>query len=102
MNALAVNPMSSLPPIDAAAPQPPPAARTAEEAAALDAELQQLHDQLGVKRGAALSEALKPELSTPMPEGLREVAQKAAPPGAAPATDPTPAAAPDPPPAALP
>ena len=44
--------MSSLPPIDAAAPQPPPAARTAEEAAALDAELQQLHDQLGVKRGA--------------------------------------------------
>ena len=94
--------MSSLPPIDAAAPQPPPAARTAEEAAALDAELQQLHDQLGVKRGAALSEALKPELSTPMPEGLREVAQKAAPPGAAPATDPPPAAAPDPPPAAAP
>ena len=41
--------------IDAAAPQPPPAARTAEEAAALDAELQQLHDQLGVQRGAALS-----------------------------------------------
>ena len=69
---------------------PPPVARTAEEAAALDAELQQLHDQLGVQRGAALSEALKPELITPMPEGLREVAQKAA----APAADPPPAAAP--------
>ena len=68
-------------------PQPPPAARTAEEAAALDAELQQLHDQLGVQRGAALSEALKPELITPMPDGLREVAQKAA----APAADPPPA-----------
>ena len=77
--------MSSLPPIDAAAPQPPPAARTAEEAAALDAELQQLHDQLGVQRGAALSEALKPELITPMPDGLREVAQKAAAPATSPA-----------------
>ncbi len=84
--------MSSLPPIDAA-PPPPPVARTAEEAAALDAELQQLHDQLGVQRGAALSEALKPELITPMPEGFREVAQKAAP-GAAPATDPPPATSP--------
>ena len=82
--------MSSLPPIDATAPPPPPVARTAEEAAALDAELQQLHDQLGVQRGAALSEALKPELITPMPDGLREVAQKAA----APAADPPPAAAP--------
>ena len=80
--------MSSLPPIDAA-PPPPPVARTAEEAAALDAELQQLHDQLGVQRGAALSEALKPELITPMPDGLREVAQKAAAPAAEPpATSP--------------
>ena len=77
--------MSSLPPIDAAAPPPPPVARTAEEAAALDAELQQLHDQLGVQRGAALSEALKPELITPMPDGLREVAQKAAAPATSPA-----------------
>ena len=78
--------MSSLPPIDATAPPPPGARRSAEEAAALDAELQELHEALGVQRGAALSEALKPEFVAPLPAGLHEIAQRAtAPPAAAPA-----------------
>lgn len=58
----------SLPPIDST-PTPPPAAcqRDPADAAALDAELEELHAALGVKRGHALQEALKPQLIVPTP-----------------------------------
>lgn len=65
-----------LPPIDAA-PAPAPRARPPAEAAALDAELDALHADLGVKRGAALQEALKPKLEVPMPEAVPAVPQPA-------------------------
>ncbi len=56
----------SLPPIG----EPPahaPRQRTQEEQAALEKELQELHDSLGVKRGEALKEALRPEFVVPSP-----------------------------------
>jgi probable RNA-binding protein EIF1AD len=62
--------LGPLPPIDAvtlpSAPLAPPR-RTEKEQAELEAELDTLHEALGVRRGHALSEALKPELKVPMP-----------------------------------
>jgi len=61
--------LGPLPPIDAVQPPvpPPPQARSAEEQAAIEAEIDELHEALGVKRGHALSEAMKPPLTVPMP-----------------------------------
>eukprot|EP00316_Scyphosphaera_apsteinii_P010162 CAMPEP_0119300366 /NCGR_PEP_ID=MMETSP1333-20130426/2320_1 /TAXON_ID=418940 /ORGANISM="Scyphosphaera apsteinii, Strain RCC1455" /LENGTH=77 /DNA_ID=CAMNT_0007302109 /DNA_START=128 /DNA_END=361 /DNA_ORIENTATION=+ len=42
--------------------------RSQEEQAEIEAELEALHRELGVKPGAALKEALKPDLVCPMPE----------------------------------
>ena len=71
--------LGPLPPIDAVPPPPhlaaagaggSKAARSAEEQAALEAELDALHEQLGVRRGHALEEAMKPKLEVPMPQPL--------------------------------
>ena len=58
--------LGPLPPIDAA-PQPAaaPPKRSAEEQAAIEASLDEVHELLGVKRGEALKEAMKPELVVP-------------------------------------
>eukprot|EP00966_Prymnesium_polylepis_P167626 3874821-Prymnesium_polylepis.2 len=61
--------LGPLPPIDAPASTPPKAAlpptRSAEEQAALEAELDEMHELLGVKRGDALKESMRPELVVP-------------------------------------
>ena len=61
--------LGPLPPIDAPPASTPskglPPARTAEEQAALDAELDEMHVLLGVKRGEALKESMRPELVVP-------------------------------------
>ena len=101
-----------LPPIDAVPlpNQPLPAAqakqRTPAEQAELDAELDALHAELGVQRGNALAEAMKPKLEVPMPFQAatampRPPASVATAPTMAAATAPTaqpPAQAPPPPP----
>eukprot|EP00966_Prymnesium_polylepis_P025839 595571-Prymnesium_polylepis.1 len=71
--------LGPLPPIDAP-PTPTPTApkRSAEEQAALEAELNEMHELLGVKRGEALKEAMKPELVVPnMPTPAFSVAAPA-------------------------
>ena len=62
--------LGPLPPIDAAVVPPSSSgpSRTAAEQKELDEELDALHNALGVKRGAALAEAMKPELFVPLPE----------------------------------
>ena len=61
--------LGPLPPIGAssfgAAAAPAVPKRSAEEQAALDAELDEMHELLGVKRGEALKEAMKPQLVVP-------------------------------------
>ena len=64
--------LGPLPPIDAPPPAFPMGAKTAgacsrsaDEQAALEAELDELHAQLGVQRGHALQEAMKPSLIVP-------------------------------------
>ena len=58
----------SLPPIDAVTlPAAPLRTLSQDEQAALDSEMDALHQQLGVKRGHALEEAMKPKLDVPMP-----------------------------------
>ena len=63
--------LGALPPIDAAPVQPERVAtapvRSPAEQAELEKELDELHEALGVKRGQALQEAMKPELTVPMP-----------------------------------
>ena len=62
--------LGPLPPISVSMDVKPEAAapsRSAEQQADLDFELDALHRSLGVKRGDALKEALKPKLECPMP-----------------------------------
>ena len=62
--------LGPLPPITVSMDVKPEAAapsRSAEQQADLDFELDALHQSLGVKRGDALKEALKPKLECPMP-----------------------------------
>ena len=62
--------LGPLPPITVSMDEKPEAAapsRSAEQQADLDFELDALHRSLGVKRGDALKEALKPKLECPMP-----------------------------------
>lgn len=66
--AVAMSSLGKLPPIDVSMDQQPTRPqRTAEAQAALDDELDTIHKELGVQRGAALKEALKPKLECPMP-----------------------------------
>lgn len=58
--------LGSLPPIDAVTLPSAPLKSRADQAA-LDSELDALHEQLGVKRGFALAEAMKPKFEVPMP-----------------------------------
>lgn len=55
-----------LPPIDAV-PMPLAARKERADQAEIDAEMNAMHEALGVKRGAALEEALKPKLEVPSP-----------------------------------
>ena len=61
--------LGPLPPINAGPPPMPvmPPPRPPEEQAALEKELDEMHELLGVKRGHALQEAMKPNLEVPMP-----------------------------------
>ena len=62
--------MSSLPDISIVRDVKPsePYKRTAEEQAAIDRELDELHEALSSKRGEALKEAMRPELVVPTPQ----------------------------------
>ena len=59
--------LGPLPPIDAPTDTRPAVAseRSAAEQAALDAELEEMHLLMGVRRGEALKEAIKPDLLIP-------------------------------------
>ena len=58
--------LGPLPPIGASHEAPPVMpTRSAEEQAALEVELDAMHELLGVKRGKALKEAMKPQLVVP-------------------------------------
>ena len=61
--------LGPLPPIDGPSDPAPtqPAARSAAEQAELENELDAAHEALGVKRGQALKEAMKPEFVVPTP-----------------------------------
>ena len=63
--------LGRLPPINVSMDVKPPEAgpsRSAEAQHILDSDLDALHKELGVKRGSALKEALKPKLECPMPQ----------------------------------
>ena len=61
--------LGPLPPIGASTDLQPTEAprRTAAQQADVEAELEALHHELGVKPGAALKENMKPKLEAPMP-----------------------------------
>ena len=59
--------LGPLPPIDATPANPPLRERPMAERVDLEREMEELHEALGVKRGAALAEAMKPQLTVPMP-----------------------------------
>mmetsp|Transcript_9633 Transcript_9633/g.13744 ORF Transcript_9633/g.13744 Transcript_9633/m.13744 type:complete len:190 (+) Transcript_9633:3-572(+) len=68
--------MSSLPPIDTEPPALQPRLRDEAEQHAIEAELDAVHEQLGVRRGHALQEAMRPELRVPY-ENLMSAATSA-------------------------